>query len=222
MGKVYVIGVGPGDPKYLTEKAKEAISEADVVVGWDVSLQITKHLIKDKKVYLQTGENFVEVAENVAEEYRNTDGLIAYLTTGDPCVSSGIKRLREIFEGYDMEVVSGVSSIQVACGIARVSLEESVIVSFHHLGDVKERKMAMLNALEQGRNVVMLTGEVTPSEAAEFLIDSGVSENTQAVVCENLTLKDEKVTSGTLGDVRNMQFSQLSVMVVINPKTSHY
>ncbi len=219
MGKVYVVGVGPGNPKYLTEKAKEAIGEAEAVVGWDLSLQITQELIKNKKVYPQTAENFVEVAKNVASEHRDTDNVIAYLTTGDPCVSSGIRKLEKIFDGFDMEVVSGVSSIQVASGIARVSLEESAVVSFHHLGDVEERKTAMLNALRQGRNVVMLAGEVTPDEAAEFLITSGIRGSTRTVVCENLTFYNEKITRGTLNDVRNMQFSPLSVIVVINPKT---
>lgn len=66
--KVYIVGVGPGSPKYLTGRTKEIINKADIVVGWELDLLPVEDLIKDKEIYLQSVDNYVEVAEKVDEE----------------------------------------------------------------------------------------------------------------------------------------------------------
>lgn len=219
MSKVYIIGVGPGSSKYLAEIANEKIKEADIVVGWGLDLLPVEGLIKGKEIYLQSVDNYVEVAEKVAEEARNTDKTVAVLRVGDPCVSSGLARLLEIFNGFDIEIVPGISSIQLAAAIARVSIDESVVISFHDGGNLEEKKRFMVDALRRDRHIVMLAGpDLTPNEATKYLIANGISENTLTVLCENLTLEDEKIFKGTLRDVLTKQFSWLSVMVVISSK----
>lgn len=216
---VYIVGVGPGSTEYLTEKAKEVISKADIVVGWELDLLPAKDLIKDKEVHLQTVDNYVEVIEEVAREAEKTGKTVAVLRIGDPCVSSGLTRLLKVFEGFDVEIVPGISSVQMAAAIARVNIDESLIVSFHDGGDVNEKKGLMIEALRRGRHVIMLVGpDLSPSEAAKHLIANGISGDVPVVVCENLTLKDQKVFKGTLKEVLNKQFSWLSVMVIVSPR----
>lgn len=224
MGKVYIVGIGPGSPKYLTDKAKETIEEADVVVAWDegssYELNTIKGLTQGKKLYLQNGENFVKVYEEVAKEYREKDTNIALIITGDPCISSGIKHLTRIFKEFDIEVVSGISSVQIAAALARIHLEESAVVSFHYRGEVElaDKMRELLELFKLGRHIIALTGEVTPDEIAEYLVSKDVDGETQVLICENLTLKDEKIFKGTLNQVRNRKFSPLSVSVIINPE----
>jgi len=224
MGKVYIVGIGPGSPKYLTDKAKEAIKGADVVVAWDESssyeLKTIERLTEGKKLYLQNGENFVKVYEEVAQEYRGKDTNIALIITGDPCISSGIKHLTRIFKEFDIEVISGISSVQIAAALARISLEESAVISFHYHGEVEleEKMKELLELFKRGRHIIALTGEVTPNEIAEYLMSKGVDGKTQVLVCENLTLSDEKIFRGTLNQIRDKKFSPLSVSVIINPK----
>ncbi len=49
MGKVFVVGVGPGSQDYITEIVRKIIVGADVVVGHKYTLDIISNLIQDKK-----------------------------------------------------------------------------------------------------------------------------------------------------------------------------
>jgi precorrin-6y C5,15-methyltransferase (decarboxylating) CbiE subunit len=216
---IYIVGVGPGSTKYLTEKAKEIINKADIVVGWELALLPVEDLIRGKEVHLQSIDNYVEVAEKVAREAGNTNKTVAVLRVGDPCISSGLTGLLKIFDGFNVEIVPGISSIQIAAAIAKVNIDESLILSFHDGGNLEEKKKLMVDTLRRGRHIIMLVGpNLSPNEAAKYLIANGISENTQTIVCENLTLEDQKIFKGTLRNVLTKQFSWLSVMVVISPK----
>ncbi len=50
MGKVYVVGVGPGSPEYITEKAKQVITRSDIVIGYKHSLDVIRDLLNGKDV----------------------------------------------------------------------------------------------------------------------------------------------------------------------------
>ena len=214
--KAYIVGTGPGSPDYLTAKAREAISEAGIVVGWELNFLPAKSLIADKKVYLQDAGNYVQVARAAADEARRTGETVAVLRIGDPCISSGLAYLIKIFHDFEVIIVPGISSIQLAAATARINIDESVIISFHENGTtLEEKRQFMLDAFRRHRHLIILTGQKQkPDETASYLIDNGISETAPAVVCENLTLEDEKIFQGSLKDVTSGQFSWLSVMVV--------
>ena len=58
--KVYIVGTGPGSPRYLTTEAQRAIREASIVVGWEFNFLPARSLIADKKVYLQDASNYIQ------------------------------------------------------------------------------------------------------------------------------------------------------------------
>ena len=53
-GAIYIIGIGPGSLKDLTQRAKDAIKGADVIVGYTTYIDLIKGLIKNKEVF-ETG-----------------------------------------------------------------------------------------------------------------------------------------------------------------------
>ena len=50
MSKLYVVGIGPGDLKHMTFEAREAVENADVVVGYKTYLDLIKPLLTDKEI----------------------------------------------------------------------------------------------------------------------------------------------------------------------------
>lgn len=214
--KTYIVGVGPGGPGYLTAEARRAIREAGIIVGWDLNLLPVKSLISDKKVYLQEAGNYIQLAEEAAAEARQRGVAVAVLKIGDPCLSSGLAGTLKAFHDFEVQIIPGISSTQVAAATARINLDESVIISFHEDGDDLEEKRAfMLDAFRRKRHLIVLTGQAQkPDETARYLIKHGISPATPALVCENLTLEDEKIFRGTLSRVVPGQFSWLSVMVI--------
>jgi precorrin-6y C5,15-methyltransferase (decarboxylating) CbiE subunit len=217
MNKVYIVGVGPGSPGYLTREAEKAISEANIVVGWEFDLLPARSLTAKKRVYLQDVNNYIQVAKEAADEAKKKGETVVVLRVGDPCISSGLAGLLKVFREFEVKIVPGISSVQLAAATARINIDESVVFSFHDGGnDLEEKRRLMLDAFIRNRHLIIITGpDQKPDETASYLIKNGVSATTPTLVCENLTLGDEKIFRGTLRDAIARQFSWLSVMVVI-------
>ena len=214
--KVYIVGVGPGSLRYLTTEAERVIREASIVVGWELDLLPARSLTTDKKVYLQDVNNYIQVAEEAANEARKRGETVAVLRIGDPCISSGLAGLLKVFHDFEVKIVPGISSIQLAAAAAQINIDESVVISFHDGGgDLKEKRRFMLDAFGRNRHLIVITGpDQKPDETASYLINNGISETTPTLVCENLTLGEKKIFRGALRDVIARQFSWLSVMVI--------
>lgn len=129
--KLYVVGVGPGDPELMTLKGKKALEEVPVVFcpstkGGSMALKIVKQFLKDQKVVLL---DFPMKAENQKEHLKRLSEVIleelkrfrigAYVTLGDPSLYSTFFLLYKYLEGkISVEVIPGVSSFTAAaCAI---------------------------------------------------------------------------------------------------------
>jgi iron complex transport system substrate-binding protein len=221
--KAYIIGVGPSSPEYVYPEAKKRIEEADIIIGWELDIAPVKELIKSKKVFLQEGNNYLTIPAKAAEEAKKNKETVALLKLGDPLVSpAGLDSLLETFSDFDIEIIPGISTVQLAAAKAKVTMDESVIIVFHPAADgsidlenLSNKQSDMINSLNNGKNILILNDlEQMPHQTARYLMDKGISGDTDIMVCENLSLEDERVFKGTLGDVVDMDFSWQSVMVV--------
>lgn len=50
MAVLYVVGIGPGDPSYLTDAAKAALSRAEVLCGYTLYVELIRPLFPEKEV----------------------------------------------------------------------------------------------------------------------------------------------------------------------------
>lgn len=134
-GKLYGIGVGPGDPELLTLKALRIVKESPVIAvpgeaaQESVAYKIVKGaypkldekelvavsmpMTKDKKLLEESHE---KAAEQIAG-YLKAGKQVAFLTLGDPTVYATYlyvhKRIQAM--GYPLEIVSGIPSF---CAVA--------------------------------------------------------------------------------------------------------
>jgi precorrin-6B methylase 1 len=117
-------------------------------------------------------------------------------------------------------IIPGISSTQLAASLARINIDDSVIVSFHDYGDPEMEKKFMLEAFRADKHLIILTSpDLAPSEAATFLISSGCDPSIPVVVCSNLTLQEQKIERSTLQGIVPRKFDWLSLVTVLNPST---
>jgi precorrin-3B C17-methyltransferase len=50
-GKLYIVGVGPGNHDHMTFRAKEVIVKSDTIVGYETYVNLVQDLIEGKTVY---------------------------------------------------------------------------------------------------------------------------------------------------------------------------
>ena len=220
MGKVYAVGVGPGSPKYVTEIVKEIILNCDIVIGYKYTLQTIQHLIENKEVYEITMNDQEDSYQKILPELGNRTLVIPF--TGDVNFSESevVDRLIEIFG--EIEIIPGISSIQVAASKAQVPLDKSKVITMHVTTPIEDKKLELQKALIDGFSVILVPRpwpkqpdkHFMPSEIAVYLRKNNFETDKLKVhVFESITTEDETCFEGMVSDLEGKEFSDLSVMV---------
>jgi cobalt-precorrin-7 (C5)-methyltransferase len=229
MANVYAVGVGPGSSKYVTEIVKELVRSSDIIIGYKYTLNTIESLIKDKEVHEITMKDQEGVYQKVAKSLGNRKLLIPF--TGDVNFSESevVDRLIEVFG--QVEVIPGISSIQVAAAKAQVPLDKSKVITMHVTTPIDEKKLELQKALLDGFSVVLVPRpwpkdpkkHFMQSEIAAYLRKNGFDTSGLRVhVFEFLTTDKETEFVGTVKDLEGKVFSDLSVMVINQSKLESY
>jgi len=117
-GKLYVVGVGPGNHDHMTHRAKTVIEESEIIVGYDTYVSLVEDLIQGKEVYRYAMTQEVERA-NQAIDFAEDGKVVALVSSGDPGIYGMIGLIYEILSekgwnrdtGIYVECVPGVSSL---------------------------------------------------------------------------------------------------------------
>jgi cobalt-precorrin-7 (C5)-methyltransferase len=215
LAKISIVGAGPGSPDYVTPIAKKIVQNADVVIGAERALSLFAHDIKGEKLRL-TAKNLTDTLSK-GIELSQKGKTIAIISTGDPGFSGLLGTFSRVARGksVELEVVPGISSVQVCAARLSMSWDSACLFSFHE-GVSAEGKQELANAVKEGYTVILLPESrgFSPSEVAKFLVDVGVDVEMPAFVCENLTLIDERIVKSTLGEISGVSFGSLCVMVI--------
>ena len=220
MGKVYAVGVGPGSPKYVTEIVKEVIQNCDIVIGYKYTLKTIENLIEGKEIYEITMKDQEESYQKILPKL--DDRILVVPFTGDVNFSESevVDRLIEIFG--EVEIIPGISSIQVAASRAQVPLDKSKVITMHVTTSIEDKKLELQKALIDGFSVVLVprpwpnqpNKHFMASEIALYLREHGFDTAKMKVhVFEAITTENETSFVGTVKDLEGKEFSDLSVMV---------
>ncbi|MFB6305336.1 MAG: cobalt-precorrin-7 (C(5))-methyltransferase [Haloferacaceae archaeon] len=220
---VHAVGVGPGNPDFLTRRAADLLAAADVVVGFGTVVDVVRAETDADLLtcgYADEAETLDAFADRVADGAAGVAVLM-----GDPN-HSGYQFVGKVERAVDrpVRVVPGVSSLQVAASRARTPMEATTFVTLHKSGPV-EADLARLRDAVGERHLLVLPRpyDLMPGDVAADLVAAGADPSLPALVLERLTHDDEAITRTTLGglaehaggsDPADSPFSDLSVLAV--------
>lgn len=230
-----IVGVGPGSPQYLTCIAMDAIKKSKYIVGYKYTLDTVESIIDKtrQEVYHITMQNQESIYQHVYNKMKDSE----YCTvpfTGDANFSESevVDRLLEIFGDNNVEIIPGISSIQVASSKSMIPLDKSYILSFHISGDIEKKKKELINAIMDKKSVILLprpwpddpSRNFMQSDIAKFLKLSGIDTSILKVwVFEYLSkYNKETIFRGKAIDLEEMNFNPLSVMIIDQNKRHSY
>ena len=118
VGKLYVVGVGPGHHDHMTFRAKKAIEESQIIVGYETYVSLVEDLISGKEIYRYPMTQEVDRA-NQAIEFAEKGSIVSLVSSGDPGIYGMVGLIYEILaekgwkqnQGIEVECVPGVSSL---------------------------------------------------------------------------------------------------------------
>lgn len=184
----------------LSQNARQAIKNADRIIGGSRVLKLFEHEIKGQCEPLNLDGSLAKVSTWVKESLAINNNVVV-LATGDPlCHGIGSYLVKVI--GADLcEIIPNVSNIQLACAKLGLSWHDIKISSVHAkdageweiYADSSHGLYTLLQDLKQNHKLVIFTSpENTPDRIARMMLMEGLEENFHCAVMENLLSEQEK------------------------------
>ena len=120
-GKVYVIGIGPGDPCHMTLRAREALDRSEIVLGYKTYIKLIEPLLQGKKI-ISSGMGAEVDRAKQAEELAGKGKEVSLVSSGDSGIYGMAGLVAEIIaerpeSAVDMEVIPGVPAFVAASAL---------------------------------------------------------------------------------------------------------
>ncbi len=211
MGKVYIVGAGPGKKDLLTLRAAELIRRADVILHDELIGDVADLLKESKALVINVGKRrgkhrySQDEINRMLVEYARKYEIVVRLKGGDPFVfGRGGEEAEFLAEnGVEFEVISGITSaiaVPAKVGIPITHRKYDPAVVFITGTESRERlnwrALAELNA-----TIVVLMGVGNLDRICKNLIDNGKSPDTPVAIIERGFDAGERVIEGKLSNI---------------------
>ena len=222
MGKVYLIGAGPGDPGLLTLRARDLLSRADVVVyDYLANEAFLKFCRKDAElIYVgKKGGDHTLSQEGINQllvDRAGSGNHVARLKGGDPYVfGRGAEEAQELLQaGIDFEVIPGVTSAVAAPAYAGIPLTHrryASSVSFitgHEDPDKPESAHNWASLATGTSTLVFFMGVKNLQHISHSLIQAGMDPQTPAALVRWGTTCMHRSMVSTIQDIPGQAVKQ--------------
>lgn len=201
--QVSIVGIGMGNPALITEEAKCIIRDADCVIG---AKRMVEAVVGDKARFKSMDNAMIIAYIKAHPEYRH----FVVLMSGDTGFYSGTKKLLPLLKDYLPRVYPGISSIQYLCSRLGLSWDDACIISLHG-----RKGSAVPFVVENKKVFALVGGKGAVNRICNELCDAGLSD-TLVSAGERLSYSDEKITTGTAGELKNLRFDPLCAVLIRN------
>lgn len=207
MGKVFLVGAGPGDPDLLTLKALRILERADVVVhdrlvSPEVLALASRALLIDGGKRQGEQERIQDEINRLLVRHARTSRTVVRLKAGDPMVfARGAEEWQYLLHhGIEVEVVPGISSALAVPSIAGIPPTcRGIAASFAVIAGHRENFIRTdWSQYAQIDTLIILMGVANREYIAESLIRCGRSASQPVAFIENGTTAHERVVESTL------------------------
>jgi len=203
---ITIVGCGPGGPDHLTGAACQAVQQAGLLIGARRLLELFPESSAER---LAVGTDIDSVLQTMEAHLGRTS--MAVLVTGDPGLHSLAQPVVRRFGRDRCRILPGISSVQAAFAAAGLDWMEARVLSAHgSLPRVESRE------LESVDKIAVLAG--SPAALRWIGELAGRLGPRRVLVCEDLTLPDERVTEVQVGELAGFEASSRTVVLLLRPE----
>jgi uroporphyrin-III C-methyltransferase len=217
-GFVSFVGSGPGDPELLTLKAVDRIKKAEAILFDDLSAGPILDFASPDADLVGVGKRAGRASpkqdhvSRLLVDYALSGQRVVRLKSGD---SGMFGRLEEEIEalkaaGIGYEVVPGVTSAFAAAAAAGIPLTRRVaarrvqFVTGHGISGELPDDLNIPAIADPNATTVIFMGKRTFGQLAEQLIAAGMPAEMPALLAENVSHPEQKLTRGTIGSMADL------------------
>ena len=214
-GAVILVGAGPGDPELLTVKAVRALQSAEVILVDDlVSPEIVEFARREARTMLvgKTGHAPSCKQDDVNAlmvKLAKSGKTVVRLKGGDPVIfaRAGEEIATCRAAGIPVEIIPGISAAQGAASSIGVSLTERgtarriQFVTGHGADGKLPADFDFASVGDAGTTTALFMPVRTLGVFAAIAMAHGLDPFTPAIAVSRASRSDEKIVTGTIGDI---------------------
>ena len=225
--RLSIIGIGPGDPKYLTAEAQEALYTSEVVVGYPLYLSLIADIIKGKTLFQTPMRQEIERCR-MALDAASSGRITALVCGGDPGVYGMAGPVYELSPRYpDVEilVIPGITAALGGAALLGAPLgHDFAVISLSDLLTPWDTIRARLIHAAQGDFVICLYNPSSKKrrhyagKACGILLEI-LREDTVCGVVRNAGRFGEDVSITTLRKLKDEEADMFTTLFIGNSRT---
>lgn len=209
-GKIYIVGIGPGSSEYLTKKALDTVKMSDFTVGSTRAIDLFDDV--QNKITFNVKDLLDKLEEGI--KLAAEGNTVSILSTGDPGFSGVLNTVLRLsdennFSRQDIEVIPGISSLQLAAARCHIQWDNANVMTFHGRENIED----ILPVINNGKVTIALPSRKV-RDMAQFLLDNGVEADRRVTVCERLSYPDEKIVTTSLNNIASSEFTYMCIIVI--------
>ena len=223
MKKLYVVGLGPGDEKYLTAQARRALEASDVLCGYTVYVDLVSHLFPDKETCTSPMRREIDRCR-WALERADSGKTVALVCSGDAGVygmAGPVLQLAPRWPEVEVEVIPGVTSALSGGALLGAPIgHDFCVISLSDLLTPWEVIENRLRCAAAGDFSVVLYNPSSHKradylqKACDILLDAGVGPGTVCGYVRNTGRPGEETSILTLGELRDTRLDMFSTVFI--------
>lgn len=228
MGKLTIVGFGPGGRADMTVRAVEAIESADIVTGYTTYVDLLREAFPDK-TYKATGMMKEIDRCRMAIEDAEKGRSVAMVSSGDSGIYGMTGLIYELLDemGADIEVeaVPGVTAASSSAAILGAPLmHDTALISLSDLMTPIEKIMRRVDCAGQADFVIALYNPKSKhrteylGQAADILMRHRPPETPVGVV-RNAGRRGESHYITTLGELKGADVDMFCTVIIGNSQT---
>lgn len=234
MASLYIVGTGPGSLLHLTEAAKQAIADSDVIVGYDNYVELVRPLLYGKKI-ISTGMMQEVQRCREAISLARAGETVALVSGGDSGIYGMSGLVLELIEmdvrqtpstpHIDVKIISGISAVQAASSLLGAPLmHDFAVISLSDLLTPWDIIKSRLEAASKADFVISIynprsKSRITQIEEAQRIILSYRPPETPAGIVRNACRDGQTVIVTTLSKLLDHELDMNCVILIGNSST---
>lgn len=228
MGRLMVIGFGPGGQEDMTYRAQKAIEEADIVVGYTTYIELLKPLFPEKE-YLATPMMQEVKRCEMAVELAKKHQKIALVSSGDSGIYGMAGIVMEVAKkknaSIEVEVVPGITAASAAAAILGAPLmHDFSVISLSDLMTPLSLIMKRVECAGMADMIVCLYNpkskkRTTYVEQAADILMKYRDKKTPVGVVRHAGRKEQSSYITTLEELKDMPLDMFCVVIIGNSST---
>ena len=225
MGKIYVVGLGPGNKENMTFRAYDVLKNSDIIIGYKTYVDLIEGMFPDKKIiksYMKKEVARCEETLKLALE----GNIISLISSGDAGVYGMAGLMLEIANGQvEVEIVPGITSANASASLGGAPIvHDSVNISLSNLLTDWELIKKRIDLASQGDFVITLynpksSGRPELINEARDIMLKHKRKDTPVLIARNVGREGENYDITTLSEMLDYEINMFSTVIIGNSNT---